>query len=474
MKRLIFALFISLPLIWTSCIEGESGQTETTKETSDQNDKVQEQDNVDNQGTLGSSETEGTESVNNEDFTRVETSDEVANILQGGPSDFLTKDEYFEKIALQHQEFTIDPTRENIITGSKGTELIIPTACLVDEDGNLPSGTIVIRLKECYDYPDMLTERLTTTSGDERLITGGMIHLEAFAGDKKLQIREGMDISIGFPAEEPDEDMQLFYGDRDDQGKVDWELDPLSQEQAPVIVCRKGIFWDKMMPFVPNNYKVPKRQAVKLLEKETEWSMEASFDDQGKLLSKPHCTQRKTIEEQVACESFFNFIGDLKDSVPHLKFPSWETSFTFQAITQEDYRKEKAEFDQWQKQRALARRMQNVLYATNLGWINCDKFDRSLAPKIEYVIASDDPKIDYFLVFKSSRSIMSGIKKGNKVHFPAVPKGKNVVVLAFYLEENVPFVGTRDTKIKPEVFASRFKFKAVDESAPFSGLPAIN
>lgn len=119
----------------------------------------------------------------------------------------------------------IDNKRAQKVKGRKGTQLFLPANIFVKQDGTLPKGKIKIELVECYDVPDMLMSKLSTTSGNKLLETAGMIKLKAYSGKEELALSEGARYNIYFPKNKnTKEDFHLFYGDFNQDEIIDWKL----------------------------------------------------------------------------------------------------------------------------------------------------------------------------------------------------------------------------------------------------------
>ena len=114
-------------------------------------------------------------------------------------------------LAPEFNSFEINSKEENYFEGKKGTAIYIPANTFVFEDGSSPQGNINIELKECYSLTDMISENLTTTSGNEILETGGMIYIKASSNKKELRIQKDKAIVVGYPKEGLDKNMDLFY-----------------------------------------------------------------------------------------------------------------------------------------------------------------------------------------------------------------------------------------------------------------------
>ncbi|MFT6166844.1 MAG: hypothetical protein ACJAV5_001509 [Vicingaceae bacterium] len=127
----------------------------------------------------------------------------------------------------QFQTFKIDPTKPNTITGVEGTIIDFPANAFDTKS----KGRVEIKLQEFYKLSDMVFANLTTqTASGELIETGGMVNIEAYQGDVKLNLAEGKSITVKFPFEEKKEGMHTFLGEKDDLGDVVWE-EQMPQEE---------------------------------------------------------------------------------------------------------------------------------------------------------------------------------------------------------------------------------------------------
>lgn len=130
--------------------------------------------------------------------------------------------EWLKQMEIPSQYFSALPDVQTIVIGVKGTQVKIPRECFIYEDGNPVRDSIIITLKECYTPSDIIWNNLSTQTEHELLETGGMIYLDAHAGNKKLKIKEDKNIEIGFPRKKgAKEDMKLYEGDFKN-GYINW------------------------------------------------------------------------------------------------------------------------------------------------------------------------------------------------------------------------------------------------------------
>ncbi|MCH2042944.1 MAG: OmpA family protein [Saprospiraceae bacterium] len=127
-------------------------------------------------------------------------------------------EEFYSYFSKRNQtRYYINPNRDTIIEGAKGTMIFIPAQSFqLKGGGDVASSQVEIMLEEAYTYQDMLLANLGTISNGEMLETGGMIYLEGRTKDgQELEIKEGESLRITMPSEKPlAKDMQLFVADR--------------------------------------------------------------------------------------------------------------------------------------------------------------------------------------------------------------------------------------------------------------------
>lgn len=105
------------------------------------------------------------------------------------------------------------------------------------------------------------------------------------------------------------------------------------------------------------------------------------------------------------------------------------------------------------------------LESSKLGWINCDRFYKNTAEKIDFVIqvnSKNSPAIS--LVFEDINSIMPYTsREDNKYYFKNIPIGMKVKIIGLYQEEGqtlIEFAQAKTTTSKSE-FTQSLKFKKI-------------
>lgn len=114
---------------------------------------------------------------------------------------------------LASQFFTINTTRDTNLVTQKGALIHIPQGALSGGDA-----TVQLEVKEAYNLEDIVRAGLTTLSNGQPLSSGGMIYIHAV--DKKVKVVKP--ISIATPASHLQDGMELYKGEPNDDGSINW------------------------------------------------------------------------------------------------------------------------------------------------------------------------------------------------------------------------------------------------------------
>ncbi len=115
---------------------------------------------------------------------------------------------------LPSKEYTINIDKDTILQTENGALLKIPKGALRSEIGK----TVTLEIKEAYSLSQMIKAGLVTQSNGESLSSGGMIYVNATAG-QKVTITQAIKVAI--PADYLQKGMQLYRGD-ESNGKINW------------------------------------------------------------------------------------------------------------------------------------------------------------------------------------------------------------------------------------------------------------
>ncbi|MEL7425876.1 MAG: OmpA family protein [Bacteroidota bacterium] len=100
------------------------------------------------------------------------------------------------------QQYTVDPSKDQLIEGEKGGQFYISANSFVTLDGEAVNSPVDIELTECYSLGDMISLGLTTTAQERILESGGMLRLTASSNGQPLQLKDGRSIGAAVPTPE--------------------------------------------------------------------------------------------------------------------------------------------------------------------------------------------------------------------------------------------------------------------------------
>lgn len=116
---------------------------------------------------------------------------------------------------LRSQIYTIDTKRDTTLLTKNGCIINIPKQSL-EADGNI----VKLEIKEAFTNTDIVLAGLTTMSGRQPLSSGGMIYINAADG-YKVTVKKQLQILV--PTKTYNKGMQVFTGEKNDNGKIDWK-----------------------------------------------------------------------------------------------------------------------------------------------------------------------------------------------------------------------------------------------------------
>lgn len=130
-------------------------------------------------------------------------------------------------------EYVINIDKDTTLQTKNGALLKIPKGALATDNGN----TVVLEIKEAYSMEQMILAGLTTQSDGRPLSSGGMIYINAKGGEN-VTIKQA--IKVALPADYLNPDMQLFKGETDKEGNVNWTTPTALPENKQLTSIEKG------------------------------------------------------------------------------------------------------------------------------------------------------------------------------------------------------------------------------------------
>lgn len=388
----------------------------------------------------------------------------VLSCLVGCISD--RQEKFKQQIAIKSDTLFINNSRDTAIIGSKGTTIFFPKDVFTFPDGTSPKGKITIQLKECYSFPEMIREGLTTMAGDQLLETRGMVYIAAFSENKALQVKSGKSYVVHFSKDttETSKLMNLFYGNTDKNGNTTWSIDTasilkpiahigLTSWRYSCISNEREDFFrfrdDTTLNLHTYFNKVFDNSQLTLGDKLLGKNFSFSFTKapNGDLLNKKitEVTADNFNDNPVKDPEIDKYVIQFFNSIPALNphfckdapldlggsirisfsyFPNYRNSKEYNNLFNQKYSAFKNQAIQTINEAELH---YYIFSASKLDWINCDYFWETPGEKIDYLIKvapSSNPDIK--LVFKQAKSIMTGVLQGDYFVFKNVPIGQAI------------------------------------------------
>jgi len=412
---------------------------------------------------------------------------------------------HFDK---QPQLFSIRTNRDTTIVCKEGTSFKIKANSFISEkSGKEVSGIVQIAVKEYYKISDIILSNLSTTSGDQILETGGMIHITAKADKENCLIKQRSTIEIGFPNSNEKADMALFKGEWIGD-KMDWKL-------ASAFTAANSKNLSKLMVSDSEVVEVKERESVFVVVEEMP-EFPGGINSLRKYIKDNTQYPFSALKDRIEGTVFVNFVVDkfgltnnfhisrgLSDALNKAaiyalrQMPTWKpgmqrgkavsVSYTTRVnfalkdslFSDEEIRKAKAheekikeiklnyrtntystnnegfknDFEKTVNDDNLQKTSVSdvnryILSASQLGWINCDRFVSNNNAINNYSIKLDGPGEPVVnIIFHRFRSILRGRIEPNRINFKDVPIGEKITIVALKSVNNKIFLAVKETVI---------------------------
>lgn len=370
----------------------------------------------------------------------------------------------YKKLDKTPQLFTIAANKDTTLICSEGTVIKINTKSFVSENtGKEILGNIEIAIKEYYKLSDILLARLSTTSNDNLLETGGMIHITAISNNENCILKQGKDILIEFPRKVEKEGMQLFTGAWKNEYEIDWTLEgnsidlnkvyPIVEEmprfpggdakinsyiaktlEYPKTARALGIEGTVVIRFIVDREgNVTNARVLKGIFKECD---EAALDVVKKM-PKFNAGKRRGIAVNVELNLPIKFMlneGVIKHIVSKEPFEKRYNDSTIQNLS--------------------ASTINSYLFATSkLDWINCDRLWKiSTESRIDYnVDLNGGDQVTLSLVFHRYKSVLNRFSEKSNFLFRDVPINEKITLVAIKKIDNKLFLAMKETRTSVQI-----------------------
>lgn len=365
------------------------------------------------------------------------------------PKDFFEVKQYSEVFTKNiTQYFTAASIKKTIITASGGLKVTVNPGVLETEEGLPVKGKINVSILELTNSYDLFKSNAATVSDGRLLASGGSYYIGMECNGQKLRIKEGKTIQVDFPLLVKDK-MELFYGERNNDGYLNWEKLGIDLKPKPEEV---SLFENDRgysdFPIVKSNRIFGDFKLYKTLKEEVYY-----YDKKMTLEELIDTLNRYS--PKVYVDTVYTWPKELKDLPSGTRV---DTSFlysrygpphqyflkTYKSIAdqKEELAKQQATRDSlienW-KPKSLAGQIQKYYMPSSiraLGWINCDRFyqpGRQTDIEVELPVTLNDSHIEFFLLYKSISGLMNlqADISGSKKVFRSLPEGEPVILIGF-------------------------------------------
>lgn len=350
-------------------------------------------------------------------------------------------------------EARIMNNKDTLLSLPQGTRLLIPAHAFRTEDGDV---TVVdIQVQESYSLVDIISGNLTTTTEDNMLETGGMIHIAAWSNEKECVFNDGKEIEISFPVTVPKPGMQLFTGTRDSLNRIIWtpstarvtELE--GADDIFVTVEEPPEFpggYQALMKHIRSNLKYPADARRLCIEGAV--FVQFVVDKSGNVINPSVLRGLHKSLDQSALDAISTLPkwkpGRMEGKpvnvrmVFPIRFRLGGSDLSMASDAPNPYINEQVRSfgenmtDSTLKRSAADEVSYYILSTAKLGWINCDRFidaEDRVTFKV-YIADATGGDVDVKLIFKNIRSILPGDRTGNFFYFRNVPKNEQAELLA--------------------------------------------
>ncbi|MEM7035955.1 MAG: hypothetical protein AAF570_03175 [Bacteroidota bacterium] len=155
----------------------------------------------------------------------------------------------YAQTSTQSKYYHLEPGKDHMVKGNKGTLLHIPRNAFVDAtSGEAVHDIVQVEVKEVYRRSDLVKTNLPTVSNGRQIVSGGVLYIDAKAGNRRLRLAKGKDIFVEFTAPKgvDTRDMDLAHGAFNERGEMNWV--PMAGEFTKMIpLPPKGIYLEEFM-----------------------------------------------------------------------------------------------------------------------------------------------------------------------------------------------------------------------------------
>lgn len=366
------------------------------------------------------------------------------------------------------QTFIARKKAVTVITARHGLKVTVNPAVLETVNGEPFTGDIKVKIVEITTPGELFKTNAATISNGQLLVSGGSYYVAMESNGQQLQLKKGETMQMEFPKIK-DNEMELFYGNRNMAGDMNWQ-----RAETPLRISQAIVDYNPPFEINYSNvaYKSKYRMFDSLTEKVIFMDRKMTLRDMvGELQERG--VDKKIDSIYISWENFYGDVITYRSDKPYAHYVKKYRIMTCKEIEaerdsiaksekvrlaqQEANRKYDEEWRMRYNENSLVSQIQKY-YAPSevkqLGWINCDRFykdPQSAEVPVEMPYTLNNTDVQYFLIYKSFNGLMSGqLSKNNKGQYTLskLPQGQAVTLVAFAKSNGQLFQCREDFVIK--------------------------
>lgn len=300
-----------------------------------------------------------------------------------------------EDTTARGQVFMLREDTVTTIVCEGGTKIIIPANVFEPEEGpnHQITGDVQLEVVEVKQQAEMLRHHLSTQEeGGKLLESAGMLYLTAYAEGKKLRLREGKEILLGFPKRKDFKEAALFSGVWAEGGALQWKKEKGEFKLEEALLAT----------YFPQGLQAPFR----------------IITEDEKLL-------KNRLSSDTAARN--------NSRIPVVLMEDENVSDQFDLL--KDYN----EFD--------------FFRSSSLEWINCDRFVEEKPADLRLEVSGYPANTLYYFIFEDLNSVVTGYpgaggSTGTTTVFEGLPVGRKGELVLIYYERGRYFLAHQSLTIE--------------------------
>ncbi len=143
------------------------------------------------------------------------------------------------KVDKNKQVFKFSTKDKQTVIAKNGLKFLFDANQLETEDGSPLTDSIIIEVIECLNQIDFIQSNIQTISQGKLIVSGGAYKISMLSNGKQLKLKHNDSLTVYLPRFS-DEEMSLFYGQKDSLSNIQW-LNTNLKFETPVTVASPAV-----------------------------------------------------------------------------------------------------------------------------------------------------------------------------------------------------------------------------------------